>query len=358
MDFTANHLLSRLKNGFENVIIKLISRYKRNTIPFCFWLISFFFYRRFYIFNVDFFLPEILFLRVAEILLLGWIIFDPFSMACKTPAFILMKNILPVIIILSFVFLEHYFYISIFLFLAIFIIVVTSYVLLHRHNRKQTLYKRKRIKIRPVLQRIFVMTSVLLLLIPAIIGVFLLNEPIKKVPSVANLETQNIEEIDDLFLRHSASLKKLASKSWKALNADEKMNLAQIIVNIESESLGIPSVAVVGVGLPLNLLGQYNVAENSIILNLSLITKKDATEFVTTLCHEIRHAYQYYVVQTLDWDDLSTVKWPLYVDARAWKAEYDSTEITNDYEIYYNRSIEIDARSYSESRLAYYSDYM
>ena len=76
MTYAMNQIKYRAKNLLFPVKKRLIKKFGRNLIPLYFWLVSLTFYRTFYIFNVDFFLPGILFLRFVEFLLMGWLIFE------------------------------------------------------------------------------------------------------------------------------------------------------------------------------------------------------------------------------------------------------------------------------------------
>ena len=198
----------------------------------------------------------------------------------------------------------------------------------------------------------------MLLLVPSVWGIFLLNKPLIKVSKSEPLTEHNDTDSVDFFQRYENSLIKLSPEIWKKLNIDNQLDLAQTIVNIESESLGIPPVQVVADAQPKSLYGEYSLTANNITINLSLLAKNDATEFVRTLCHEVRHSYQHYVVELIDWNDFNTAKLSLFSDARLWKTDFDSTEITNDYDKYYNRNIEIDAREYSDARLEMYIGFL
>ena len=175
MTYAMNQIKYRAKNLLFPVKKRLIKKFGRNLIPLYFWLVSLTFYRTFYIFNVDFFLPGILFLRFVEFLLMGWLIFDPFSKACHTRELIMMKNSLPIMFILTCIFSQHYFYISLLIFATILLISIISCILLYRESKRHSQYNKRRIRIKPVFQRIFIVTSVVLLLVPSVWGIFLLN---------------------------------------------------------------------------------------------------------------------------------------------------------------------------------------
>ena len=91
------------------------------------------------------------------------------------------------------------------------------------------------------------------------------------------------------------SLKQIREPSWSQLTAEERLDVAQHVVNIEATILGLPaSPKVVADVLPLGTIGYYSHETKSIAICIDQLGS-DPAIFLDILLHEVFHCYQHYL---------------------------------------------------------------
>ncbi len=147
------------------------------------------------------------------------------------------------------------------------------------------------------------------------------------------------------------TLVKLSDGSWDSMSAQDKLNVLQVIVNIDVEFLGIPyALSITASELPLSeamLLAQYTHSDHKILINLDYLKKATPYECVESVCHETFHCLQHCAVEAYaDMDDnykglyyfyyLGTMQGELenYIDGKV------------DFEEYASQYVERSARAY------------
>ncbi len=160
---------------------------------------------------------------------------------------------------------------------------------------------------------------------------------------------------EDLFRKYEEVVREL--DSWAELDTDERVLLLNKIVLIEKENLGIESAdfIVTTDKLGESTYGYYSDEENLICLSISQISNESMEENIRTVCHETFHAYEYYVVENIDFDS-EMVKNNFYFEsARRWKSNIEKyVPATVDYDMYFTQPLEADARKYAQSRVEAY----
>ncbi len=161
---------------------------------------------------------------------------------------------------------------------------------------------------------------------------------------------------EDLFNKYDKVIDELAS--WEKLNTDDRTTLLKKVALIEKENLGIEDAdfLVIGDKLDEYSCGFYSYEENQIYLNSSQISHGDLQDCLITVCHEVFHAYEYYVVENIDFDSEMVQNNYYFENARKWKNNIDNyVPSVIDYDMYYDQPLEKDARQYAEDRVTAYT---
>jgi len=220
-------------------------------------------------------------------------------------------------------------------------------------NPKKTTYKKLRL--------ILSLTGYNMILLPAaLVALFYLftNAPLAK-PSVSAANIPVFDENDTGRIWNDERVAKIAALNedkWQTLNCDEKIDILQTLVNYETTYMKIDAVKVAGSKLDPQVLGEYYCDDNAIYIDYVQLESADAAECIKTICHEVRHSYQYFTVDMIDWENEYVQSAFFYDEVRSWKNEMDNhTDWETDYWGYYFQAIEIDARSYSNQRSEFYT---
>lgn len=174
--------------------------------------------------------------------------------------------------------------------------------------------------------------------------------------SEKNVSEEAEEQEEDVYQQNLALLSCFTEEQWADYSTTEKLSLLKELADMEAEILGIPEVPVSAALLDLLILGQYDTETNEIYIDVTylegaeyLLTGNLAEDCVTTICHEMFHAYQQYCIENTDWE--SELAQTLYFDElRSWyenSNDYKSSSV-NGYEEYEEQVLEKSAREYAE----------
>ena len=149
----------------------------------------------------------------------------------------------------------------------------------------------------------------------------------------------------------------LNDRRWVELSDQEKLDVLQVVADIEADYLGIQPVSVVNCRMEEHTIGYYSHAQRQTAIDLAQHEGKSALSYVRTVLHECRHAYQHDCVDSLDWSDPLVQQGAYFMQAREWKRNQDGY-VTAEESLsgYYEQAIEQDARDYEENRLYDYRD--
>lgn len=113
------------------------------------------------------------------------------------------------------------------------------------------------------------------------------------VPSPVKAETSATLAQRDLE-SHKDDLELLVPDRWVSLTLQEKLGVMQVIINIESSYLGIPvELSASCMNLEENVLSSYMSTRETVIFSLNSLAKDSSAELLDSALHEVRHAYQY-----------------------------------------------------------------
>ena len=163
-----------------------------------------------------------------------------------------------------------------------------------------------------------------------------------------------------LVIAQAESIGKLEETTWTTLAEVEKLDVLQVLLNIETTYLGIDPVKLCSDrSMTEDYLGLYLSDENRIHINRQYLCDAPAYECVRTVCHEARHAYQQGVVDALDWSKDAVKNNRYFSEAANWREEFSGyISGFENYEHYYSQSVESDARDYAQSCVEEYFQYV
>lgn len=176
-------------------------------------------------------------------------------------------------------------------------------------------------------------------------------------------ETKNQnEEALDVYQENIQLLQCFEKKAWDGCDVSERITVMQGLVDFESGILGIPSVIITAKKLDAFTLGAYNRETKEMWIDLEHLMEADVKECIQTVCHEIYHSYQNYLVGNLDWDR-EVMDSAYFAELRSWKENEDNYKNAwvSGFQAYEEQPLEAAARDYADEEcgkiLSYISDF-
>lgn len=165
--------------------------------------------------------------------------------------------------------------------------------------------------------------------------------------SHSQLIAENMDEL--LVLRPDA---------WRSLNLDQRLEVLRITAEIECSILGIPQVRIRAVSMEANTMGGYDHASRTVTLSLEHLAFDPVEEVLDSVLHEIRHCYQYCLVdlyRTLDDQEQALA---LFHDASVYAYEFDNYISGSDegesFEDYFTQNCEVDSNAFAARTVTVY----
>lgn len=251
-------------------------------------------------------------------------------------------------------FAQHYVIVS------ILIVVATIAFSIWFHCHIEINFKRDRRKYHNRASAVVCLLLCIVLSVPSIIGID--KEYFSSMTSeeweefVASFKTDYSGKTDEkLFEKYNTVIDELVL--WDELNTDERVTLLNKIVLIEEENLGIETTDIVVINDKLGeyTCGYYSDEEKQICLSFSQISNESFQDNIRTVCHEAFHAYEHFVVKTIDFDSEMVQNNYYFESARKWRDNIDKyVPAIIDYDMYLDQPLEVDARQYAENRVTAY----
>ena len=146
---------------------------------------------------------------------------------------------------------------------------------------------------------------------------------------------------------------KLQDSVWRGLSLDERMDVLQVIANIEANYLGTRYELNVSAS-PLDeyVLGQFNENSHSITLDMEHVKFDSSEDVLTSLLHECRHGYQHSCVALLDDFKEEDKNLYIYREIAEYKYGFDNYNKIP----YYTNPVEMDSRKYAREAVEDYNN--
>jgi hypothetical protein len=104
-----------------------------------------------------------------------------------------------------------------------------------------------------------------------------------------------------------------------------------------------------------NTYGYYSLKNNHIRINSKYLRKRTPFEWIDSILHEGRHAYQFQLISQVNWNDPIVKNSPQFSELnRIFQGFTNYNVSNNEFEEYYNQFIEVDARQFSSEILPIY----
>lgn len=158
--------------------------------------------------------------------------------------------------------------------------------------------------------------------------------------------------------KNSDQLAKLDEQVWETLNPVERLEVLRTLSEVEKSSLGISCPIIVHSETMFNrqTLGYYDNADNRITISQDSLEHNKSWILVSTLCHEMYHAYQEQLVKLYIKADPEEQNLEIFRPIKKYLEEYkDYVSPEEDVEGYFRQQSETDARKYAqEATIRYY----
>lgn len=147
----------------------------------------------------------------------------------------------------------------------------------------------------------------------------------------------------------AARLACFGQEVWGELNAEERLAAAQLLLDYETERLGIPAMRLTAGMMDEGTLGGYNTETREIRVDAAHLAEASAALCVNTVCHEAWHAQQYFILERVDWEN-EVFSAAYFEELRDWRdnSETYRQSDTDGYAAYYEQPLERAARAYAK----------
>lgn len=203
--------------------------------------------------------------------------------------------------------------------------------------------------------RIIAAVCMLILLVPItvsnLLGLGLMNSKAPTVSGAAEATEWTVKNNFD-------TVRLLQEEEWGELDAQQKLDVLGVVMNIEIRYLGINHELDLQCRV-LNgkIAAHYTDKDHAIVIDLSHLKNAPASTVLASLCHECYHAYQHQIIELYENTPEEYRSMPLFQNAVTYIEEFsDYEDGSKDYSKYYYQVVEMQARKYA--RLAveeYYS---
>lgn len=172
----------------------------------------------------------------------------------------------------------------------------------------------------------------------------------------ATVEASQQELLIEEVKAVEAELVKLNEKVWREMTLQERINLLQVVANLERNYFGIPQRLEVRIKpLDCGVLGSYNDFTWRIYVDRTLVEEGELWQVLETIFHEAYHAYEHRMVDAYEQLDEEHRTLRAFREAGIYAQEFgEYIDSGDDAFGYYMQKCEEDARNYSERRVLEY----
>lgn len=288
-----------------------------------------------------------------------WLCCSPFRRGtCNGTITELLFNIVPVEFVLMLVFVQWHFVISLLITLILVGGEIALFRALRKDERKHKFSRKRHRRYQFVFRRCSVLGVAVLCTIPCLFSIFVYGFESPTYKATEELwnqlfsETETVEEMyesDNMYEKNSELWGYLQEKNWNRLSIQERITVTQELVDFESDVLGIPTIPVTSAMIGTATLGAYDNESNQIWINTEHLAYSSVNECIQTICHEVYHSFQYYLVTTLDWNN-PALQTAYFDELHSWllnQGDYKSAWIYG-FDEYENQPLEVAAREYAK----------
>ncbi|MCD8020806.1 MAG: hypothetical protein LUF92_14885 [Clostridiales bacterium] len=183
----------------------------------------------------------------------------------------------------------------------------------------------------------------------AIISVYGWESPVYEPNQNSAYVVNNDDTITDIYQENIELIKCFSNETWTLFSLEERITLLQSLESFEAQVLGIPSVEVLSALLDENTLASYDNESNQIWIDIRVLSESTAATCIEGICHETFHAYQYYLISSIDWESELSQSF-YFQDARSWMENSPNyiSSYSSSYDSYVEQPLETAAHAYAE----------
>jgi len=156
-------------------------------------------------------------------------------------------------------------------------------------------------------------------------------------------------------------IRQFHDRAWKKLDREQRISLLQQVADAECSYLGLPySLHVCHGKMERDSLRAYYLHKRfEVCINQDVIDNDSVERVLSTLFHEVFHAFEYAVVEAHDNTDPAYRNLRLYENAWIYAAEFDHyIGGEEDFDAYSQQAVERDSNIYAQNRLQDYREMM
>lgn len=142
----------------------------------------------------------------------------------------------------------------------------------------------------------------------------------------------------------------LVNGIWYGMGTQERIDILQIIVNIESTYLGCVAVPLVADTLSTYTSACYMHDKKMIAIDLEHLKTAEPEACICSIIHEVRHVYQRQMVESVDWEKEGSSTLAGLLEIHKWKENFENYTLSAENNAYAKQPIESDAYEYSQKR--------
>lgn len=161
----------------------------------------------------------------------------------------------------------------------------------------------------------------------------------------------------ELLARNSTLLQEFEEKNWCQKDTQEKLDLSQQFLEFEAARLGIDPVPVRSEKLNnTSTIAYYDGESDEIVFDTQYLNEQSGQESMETLCEEIYHAMEDYIVTNMNWD-LSVIDTQYFQELCDWRENFENYT-SYDYDEYVSQPLEASAKKYAKEEVKTILEYL
>lgn len=292
-----------------------------------------------------------------------WLCCSPFKCStCNGTITELLFNMVPVELVLMLVFAQWHFIPAALITLSLVAGEIALFAALRKDEKKYKYSKKRHRKYQSAFHRCSVLGITVLCSIPCFLSLFVygLQSPFYKAKQELwdrlLVEIEAVYDADDTskMSQQDNELWLCFEKSrWEQWSLTEKVTIMQQLADYESTVLGIPTITVKTGMIGDSTLGSFSNKDNEIRISAEHLAHSPVDACIQTICHEVFHFNQYYIISSLDWDN-PALSAAYFNEIREWMSnQYNyKNAISYGFDTYENQPLEVSARTYAKEETA------
>lgn len=153
------------------------------------------------------------------------------------------------------------------------------------------------------------------------------------------------------------NIRKLQKDKWETLNANERLDVLQLICDLERKKLGITNFSIkVGVGdTTPDMSGYYVHEQNTIVISSNSLMNDEPSDVCNTVCHETYHCYQRQLAELYTKTESKYQSLMIFNHVSQYAYEINNyNDGKKDFMGYYLQEFESDARDFGRQEEYFY----